>query len=598
MIQSIKTFSIILLLSVTSYGKAVYYNLSMPEPHTHLFEVNMRLDGAKGKEIIAMPVWTPGSYLIREYAKNVQDISARSEDGTAIDIKKLDKNHWEIETKRGQDIFVSYRVYAYEQSVRTSYLNSDHALVVPAGVLMYWEKNENQQHFLHIDLPETWSSITTSLEPFNQPGNVDFIAENYDELVDSPLELGNHKVIDFKVMGKPHILAIYGASNYIDSVLIRDFTRIIEAEAEIFGGLPYEHYVFIVHAENGRGGLEHAMSSVNFINRWSFNDEKRYKDFLSLISHEFFHTWNVKRLYPQGVATFDYDNENYLDELWMAEGFTSYYDEMILQRIGIRDRNEYLETLKNEINSLESRPGKRHQSAAESSFDAWIKYYRPNEHSSNSTISYYNKGLLIGLLLDLKIIDATKGKISLDDVIRRLYHDFAVKQKGYISQDVRQACEDLSGLKLSDFFDDYVHGLESLPYAEVLDLAGLKLDSTKEKSAYAGVSLSEQSGRIMITNVVEGSPAWAAGLNVEDELLAIDGFRVKSVRPDYLNEKIPGDRIVCTLSRNGVLRDIQLTLGFSPETIERLSQVVDPTERQITVFEKWLGLSWVAETED
>ena len=374
--------------------------------------------------------------------------------------------------------------------------------------------------------------------------------------------------------------------------------KVHDVEAEIFGGLPYEHYNFIFHMEEGRGGLEHANSSVNFISRWSFNNEKRYKSFLALVSHEFFHTWNVKRIYPTGVATFDYDNENYLDELWMAEGFTSYYDELILQRIGISDRAAYLDVIKDEINTLESRPGKLHQSVAEASWDAWIKYYRQNEHSKNSTVSYYNKGHLVGLLLDLKIISATDSRASLDDVMLKLYRDFGLKHKGYTSQDVRLACERVGDLKLEDFFNKYVFGVEPLPYQEVFDLAGVVMDSTTEKSAYLGTTLRKRGDKVMITNVMEGSPAWEAGLNADDELIAIDGFRAESAPPTYFGEKVPGDRVVCTVSRNGILRDIHLTVGFTPTSISCLKQVEEPTEDQKLVFQKWLGIPWEEETEE
>ena len=594
----IKTIIVSLLVVGSVGAKSIHYDLSMSEPHTHLFEIEMRLEGARGTEVVALPVWTPGSYLIREYARNVQDISARSADDTVLKIKKIDKNHWQVIGKGSQDIIVSYRVYAYEHSVRTSYLNADHALVVPASMLMYWQKNQQRKHHLHINMPEKWSEITTALEPFNQSGNVDFVAKDYDELVDSPLELGNQHVVNFDVLGKPHVMALYGASNYNDSTLVSDFTEIIEAEAEIFGGLPYNHYSFIFHAEEGRGGLEHANSSVNFIRRWSFNDEERYKSFLALVAHEFFHTWNVKRIAPEGVASFDYDQENYLDELWMAEGFTSYYDELILQRIGHVDKEDYLEVLKNEINTLEKRPGKLHQSVAEASYDAWIKYYRSNEHSSNSTISYYNKGHLLGLLLDIKIIAATKGKSSLDDVMFKLNKDFALKNKGYTTDDVRRTCEAVSNLKLNKFFQDYVFGVEPLPYEEVFALAGLDLDSTSEKSSYHGVTLKNQSGRIMITSVVEKSPAWDAGLNVYDELVAIDGFRVKSTKPDYFREKVPGDRIICTVSRNGILQDLHLIVGFKPVEITELKQIEEPSETQKLVFEKWLGEPWGGEVKE
>lgn len=596
--KSLKLTITIAIFMSSVLAKGIYYELSMPEPHTHLFEVEMRLEGARGKEVVAMPVWTPGSYLVREYARNVQDVIARSADGSILEIHKIDKNHWQVRGKGRQDIIISYKVYAFEHSVRTSYLNSDHALVVPASVLMYWEKNQQRKHHLHIDMPENWSEITTALEPFNQPGNVDFIANNYDELVDSPLELGNQHVVNFEVLGKPHVMGIYGSSNYDDSTLVSDFTKIMEAEAAIFGGLPYDHYAYIFHFEEGRGGLEHANSSVNFIRRWSFNDEKRYKSFLALVAHEFFHTWNVKRIVPKGVASFDYDQENYVDELWMAEGFTSYYDELILQRIKHVDREGYLDVLKDEINTLEKRPGKNHQSVTEASYDAWIKYYRSNEHSSNSTISYYNKGHLIGMLLDIKIIAATQGQKSLDDVMFKLNQDYALKNKGYTSDDVRRVCEAISGLKLTSFFSDYVFGVEPLPYDDVFALTGLALDTTTEKSSYHGAQLRDRGGRIMITSVVENSPAWVAGLNVHDELVAIDGFRVKSTKPDYFREKTPGDRIIWTVSRNGILKDIHLTVGFKPTEITDIKQVENPSESQKLVFEKWLGLPWDEVPED
>lgn len=590
--QLIKTLLLIQMLGSIVMAKSIHYTLSMPEPHTHLFDVEMHLERARGKEIVALPVWTPGSYLIREYAKNVQDVSAVSQDGSPLSIHKIDKNHWQVQGKGRQDILVRYRVYAFEHSVRTAFLDADHALVVPAAVFMYWQENENREHKLHVNMPEAWSTITTALKPFNVPGNVDFVAENYDVLADSPLELGNQHEIEFEVLGIPHLIGMYGASNYVDSVLVQDFTKIIEAEAGIFGGLPYDHYAFIIHAEQGYGGLEHSESSVNFIGRWSFTNEKRYKTFLGLISHEFFHVWNVKRIYPQGIAEFDYDAENYMDELWVAEGFTSYYDELILGRTGIKDRGDYLDMLTEEINSLEKRNGKLHQSVTESSWDAWIKYYRTNENSHNSTISYYNKGHLLGLLLDLIIINGSEGQASLDDVMLKLYRDFAQRQKGYTTEDVQKACESFSGTKLDQFFADYVKGLEPLPYAQVLSLAGLDMDSTSEKSAYMGTSLRERNGKLVITRVYEGSPAWSAGLNVNDELVAIDGFRSLNSPPEYLGEKVPGDRIVCTVARNGVLKDIQLTLGYKPVQLKRLQQTETPSDQQKLVFEKWLGLDW------
>lgn len=560
----------------------------------------MTLDGARGDAVIGMPVWTPGSYLIREFERHVQDVSARGDGDRPLSIEKLDKNHWKIDGSwHDKQIVVRYRVYAFEHSVRTSFVNADHALINGASVFMYWQDHLSAKHSVHINLPPQWSTISTSLEPFQVPGNATFEADDYDELVDSPIELGNQHEINFQVDGKPHVIALYGLSNYDDARLTRDFTKIIETEKALWGDLPYEHYLFIFHLGTGGGGLEHKNSSVMFAYRWSFHDQPAYHKFLSLVAHEFFHTWNIKRLRPKGLGPFNYDQETNTKNLWLVEGITSYYDEYIMLLAGFYEPEDYLRAITGQMNNLESRPGRFHQSLTEASWDAWIKYYRPDEHSKNSTISYYNKGALVGLLLNLKMLEVTNGEKSLDDLMRWLYKEHYKKSDApYALADVIQAANKLAGQDISDFFRQFVEGTEALPYTEYLNIVGLQVDTTDaDSSAYLGIEVRESGGRFIIRRVIENTPAWQAGVNVNDELIALNGFRVSQFPPRYLKECKPGDQVIATISRDEVLQEIPVKLGHTPAGIKAITRIKDPTDQQRRLYQTWLDHTWPELTE-
>ncbi len=553
--------------------------------------VELTLTGTRGQETVAMPVWTPGSYLVREFARHIQNLEVTNADGKTLPHWKTDKNHWAIPTGRNRQVIIRYQVYAFEHSVRTSYVDADHALLNGASIFLYWQGHADIPHEVEIELPATWSTISTSLEPFSKPGNTHFSAQSYDELVDSPLELGNHAVLPFMVDGKPHEIALYGNGNFDDSTLVADFSRIVAEEIRLFGSAPYSHYLFIVHASEGRGGLEHMNSSVNFVDRWAFGDSASYHSVLSLISHEFFHTWNVKRIRPAGLDRFDYDRENYTSELWIAEGITSYYDELLLLRAGLMGQEDYLDVLAGEINRLEGRPGRELQSAAESSFDAWIKYYRSDEHSSNNSISYYNKGHLLGVLLDLEIRSATVGKKSLDDVFRLLMERYGDGRHGFSNEDFRKLCEQVSGRSFKNWFTRYVTGKDPLPYAATLGLAGFGLDTTRSGKSWIGARLQEDGGRLKINRILANSPAWNAGLNVGDEIIALDGFRVHGSELALLQERKPGDLLTITLSRNGILRELVVPVAEEQARIGSLRGIAEPTSEQLRIRESWIGVS-------
>ncbi|HET7322194.1 MAG TPA: hypothetical protein VFI96_06840, partial [Longimicrobiaceae bacterium] len=354
------------------------YQLSMPEPHSHLFQVEIRLD-ADGPVELAMPSWTPGSYLMREFARHVQNFSAEC-DGAPVAWQKVSKSVWRVEAPTGRELTVRYRVYANETSVRTSHLDSTHGYVNGASVFLFVRGREQEPIELEIDAPEDWRA-TTSLPA---RGDFHFTARNYDELVDSPVEIGTHTLLEWEQEGVPHRYAIWGRGNYDADRLVADTRRIIAAESEMFGGLPYDQYTFILHLlPEGRGGLEHAASSSLQASRWTFEGEQ-YEDFLALVAHEFFHVWNAKRIRPEVLGPFDYTAENYTRNLWVVEGLTTYYTDLMIRRAGIISEERYLKRLADSIGRMQMLPGRRHQTLEESSFDTWIRFYRPDEHTPNS----------------------------------------------------------------------------------------------------------------------------------------------------------------------------------------------------------------------
>ena len=384
------------------------YTLSMPEPHTHYFKVEAELSGGRKNYIdFTMPVWAPGSYLVREFAKNVEGFTATDKAGKALRVEKIDKNTWRVYSNKADVVRASYDVYAYEMSVRTSFLDASHGYVNGTSIFMYPEGYEKLGGTLVVKPYQDWNKVSTGLK---STGKFTFTFPNYDILADSPLEIGTHDVYEFTAAGVPHELAMYGEGNYEPQRLIQDMTRVIEEAVAVMGELPVDRYVFIVHNLNrGGGGLEHLNSTTLQTSRWNYSSEAGYNGFLSLVAHEYFHLWNVKRLRPEPLGPFDYDNENYTRLLWVSEGITSYYDDLIVRRAGFTTPQRYLDVVSGSINSVENTPGNKVQAVAEASFDAWIKYYRRNENSSNAEVSYYTKGGVLGHLLNMEIMEATKG---------------------------------------------------------------------------------------------------------------------------------------------------------------------------------------------
>jgi predicted metalloprotease with PDZ domain len=565
------------------------YQVAMPEPTSHLFEVTLQVQGWQSPLLdLKMPVWTPGSYLVREYSRLVQDFQA-------IDLpsRKISKNHWQIETTQKSEITVKYRVFAHDLTVRTNHLDGSHGYFNGAALFFFIPGLEKHPLTLKILPPSPDWRVATPLPPVAGENNT-FHVTDFDTLVDSPVEVGIHELHEFEVQGKPHRFAIWGKGHNANTAkMLKDTTKIIETESALFGGLPYDNYLFLLHlSAGGYGGLEHKNSCTLNYARLGMRDRDKYNRFLQLVAHEFFHLWNIKRIRPKALETFDYEGENYTSALWFAEGTTSYYDMIIPLRSGIYDAKEFLEIIGKEINRYLMTPGRKVQPLSEASFDAWIKLYRRDNNSDNNQISYYLKGELVSLLLDLFIRTRSENRHSLDDVLQLMWQNFGKDEIGYTDAELKSAIESVAGCDLSDFYRRYIDGLEELPFTEYLEPFGLYLKSVRDPDGvpYLGIRVQNEAGKEMIKFVEMGSPAQIAGIWADDELLAIEGLRVTGEQlPERLKDYRSGDIIQVTLFHLDELRSVSVTLTAPRPIRHEIARIENPSERQKVNFSAWVN---------
>ena len=593
----------------------ISFTVSMARPHTHMLDVEVRIKrrpdvSAPAEELLVMPVWTPGSYLVREFERHVQDFVATDAAGQALQWEKVNKDSWRVVTKGSGDWRATYRVYANELSVRTNELNSDHAFWNNAALLMYLEGFLGAPSTLHILAPEPWK-VATALPVEPGPKNT-FRAQNFDILYDSPVEVSNFKTLSFDVKGVPHRIVIDGEGNYDPETLRNGVKKIVETEVELMGGeIPYHDYTFFLHLRsNTGGGLEHLNSTAlgypSFGFRSAAGDEvnsagpnaappRSYRGFFSLVAHEFFHLWNVKRIRPDALGPFDYTKENYTKLLWVAEGITDYYARLVLRRAGVVSDKEFLTENARAFQQLQNTPGRLVMSAEEASFDAWIKYYRQDENSINSQVSYYDKGAILGLLLDLEIRKQSKGAKSLDDVMRYLYTEFYKKDRNYTPKDFQTISEMMAGSSLEEFFAKYVRGREDLDYNSALAAAGLRLDTTGAtpkpvEKAYLGADVVQEGDRLMVRRVYAGSPAYEQGLNSGDQIVAFNNMRAtKDFFDARIAEKRPGDLVNISIFRFDDLSMLAIKLGGRIPPAYSIVPVANPSEEQKRIYQSWVG---------
>jgi predicted metalloprotease with PDZ domain len=583
------------------------YTLAFPQPHTHLYEVSLTIGNVTTPQLdLSLPIWTPGSYLAREYARHVQDFNAGDGSEPPLSWRKIDKATWRIETgangAQPKTIRARYRVYANELATQTSHLDATHAYFNGASLLMYVPGATDRPHRIKFITPEGWR-VTTPLALQPDPDGY-YTAADYDRLVDSPTEIGTHKLLEFTVRGKPHRAAIWGQYEFDDDRLKNDLTKIVEEGAKIFGGLPYDHYTFIIHVQPGiGGGTEHLNSNISMTQPGAFKSDRGYKGFLGLESHEYFHHWNVKRIRPVALGPFDYQRENYTHGLWVSEGVTSYYGDLLLRRAGLTSVNEYLEGLANTIANYEQTPGRFEQSAESASFDAWIKQYRPDENSINTAMSYYTKGELLGLIFDIEIRALSKNTKSLDDVMRLLLENHGLPKPGFTDAELKSAFEKVAGVDLTGFWGRFVAGNDEIDFTAYLNKAGLQLTkgyrpgtpyaaSKTDKPGSLGIRARPGGDRAVVANVIAGSPAYEGGVNAGDELIAVDGKKIDAAG-GVLNELHAGQRVTLTVFRRERLTTFDLTATAKPFDYYTITELKDAGDAP-----KAMGAAWLSKEKE
>ena len=524
---------------------AIAYEVRVADLHAHLFQVRLTVQRPAALQQLSLPVWIPGSYLVREFSKNLQQLQARQGSKT-LALKQLDKCSWQVQCTEGKPLVLNYLVYAFDSSVRTAWLDSTRGFFNGTSVFLRVLGQEDVAHALTLladkKLPDWHAAIGLAPEKINSRGFGSYLAADYDELVDSPVELGAFWSGSFVACGVPHRFVVAGAPPGFDGKrLLADTQKICEAEIRFWHGAkagsksankaPHRNYLFMLNAvDDGYGGLEHRNSTALICKRKDLprlqpqanaTDKKAsegYTTLLGLISHEYFHTWNVKRLRPAEFTRFDYANENHTELLWFFEGFTSYYDDLLLQRSALIDQATYLTLLGKTINQVLQTPGREIQSVAQASFDAWVKYYRQDENTANATISYYTKGSLVALCLDLTL--RQEGKSSLDAVMRGLWQRC---HGGPMTEaDLLAVLEGLAGRSFSKEIARWVHGKAELPVQALLERQGVAVQQEPSDLAQRlGLRVSEGTS-IQVKSVLRGSAAEQAGFAAGDEWLALE----------------------------------------------------------------------------
>ena len=514
----------------------ITYKVELHDLNAHLFQVTLTIPEPAITQHVSLPVWIPGSYLVREFAKNLQKLTA-SQGKKQLDAIQADKCSWQIDCDSTQPLEITYQVFAHDHSVRTAWLDDTRGFFNGTSMCLRVEGQEDTTHTFEIKPVSTkrdWQ-VATGATPLkvNKQGFGSYTFANYDELVDCPFELGAFWSGDFTVRNVRHRFVVAGATATFDGAkLLADAQKICEAEmvfwhrksASSKKPLPFKSYVFMLNAvDDGYGGLEHRNSTALICNRKDLprlNEVKQpagYNTLLGLISHEYFHTWNVKRLRPKEFAEFDYNQENYTELLWFFEGFTSYYDDLLLRRAGLIDDTQYLDLLCKTANQVMQTPGRKIQAVAEASFDAWVKYYRPEPNTANATVSYYTKGALVALCFDLTL--RAEGKTTLDDVMRGLW---ARCKAGPMSErDFATVLEELGGRSFTKEIKAWVHGTSELPVRDLLAKHGVVIsDEPAQLQQRLGLRVAEVNG-INIKAVLSGGAAEKAGFAAGDEWLGI-----------------------------------------------------------------------------
>ena len=577
------------------------YRVSVPRPESHVVEVELRLRRAGAEPVrLEMAAWCPGSYLIRDYARYVRDLEAETSGGRALELRQVSKREWVLDDAGddAREVSIRYRVYGHELTVRTNHIDATHAFLHGPAIYLFPTDARERACEVVIEPPDGrgWT-VMTGLEPDRDR----FRAGGIDQLLDSPIHLGPVELLEFRAGDAPIALAVWGyqpGGVFGLDQLVRDMTAVIDTHAARLGPLPCERYTFILMLSPGAyGGLEHATSSVNLNTPHAFAAARSYYELVELLSHEFFHLWNGKRLRPQVFDHFDYGRENYTRCLWVVEGITSYYDRLAARRAGVVPVAHYLAKLAEEWARLLAVPGRRRQSLEDSSLNAWVKLYKPDESNLNTTVSYYLKGGLVMCALDLELRSRTGGEVDLDRVLVHMWREHGARGPGY-PEDVRPLFEHATGLDLGEFFARFIRGREDPDLPGALAAVGLELvtgwegfkpEEGARPPVWLGVTLA--GGGRMVSGVLDGGPGERAGLNPGDELVAVNRYQVNGEADlrQRLVGRSPGDRVELALFRRGRLERCEVEVAQAPPTRYEVVAAPGASAGARQLFSDWLA---------
>lgn len=578
-------------MSATLAQSSIEYSVTFPDANKHYARITMSVNASKGEKVIVkMPVWTPGSYKVREFSQHV-DRTSYTSNGTELKPERVDKNTWLCVSNAKGRLSFTYNLYAFDFGVRTSYVDQYKAFLHGPSAFMYFEGMENDDIQIRFSPLESWKNVEMPLPAIEGKPHT-FVCKGYDLLADSPVALGTFDIGTYETAGVPHKVVMIGTGNYDLKQVTADIKKVTDEEVKMFNGKhPCERYIhFIQNVDEGGGGLEHLNCHTSQVNRWAYSNKDKYRSFLGLVAHEYFHLWNVKRIRPIELGPFDYNTENYTEMLWIAEGITSYCDDLFMRRCGIHTEESYISALTGNINRLENQPGKDVMTLAESSKLAWVKAYLSNENSNNVTISYYNKGMLVAWMLDVEILSSTNGAKRIDNVMQTLLETYHEKKgRGFTYDEFVGVCSDVCGKDLSDFFNTYIYTLAPIPYNVYMEKLGLSMTDTKSDKISMGLSTTTSGGKTTISYIHPNGPAAKGGLSVNDELIAFDEWRIHNGATDDINRLEPGTEIEVLYSRDGRIYKANVTPETDPSFHYSVVKSEEASETQDSLYKTWIN---------
>lgn len=587
-------FPILLIACSTANGQksAIAFAVSMDNPASHTFHVRMECRNFRQTSPdFKMPVWTPGYYQRLDFAKNVENFRAADGKGNELSWEKTNENTWRVRNNGGVSFTLEYDVKATRAFVATPYLDEERGYILPAGVFLFPSGMIGHPLTVEVRPYDAWNDVATGLEPVAGKKHT-FAAPDFDILYDSPFLAGNLESLpSFTVKGIPHYFTGYRLGDFDKAQFMGDLKKIVETATDLIGDIPYKHYTFIAIGP-GMGGIEHLNSTTVSFNGSNLQTEKGKLKTFFFLAHEYFHHFNVKRIRPVELGPFDYNNGNRTNMLWVSEGLTVYYEYLTVQRAGLCTQDDVLNALRSNILAYEGKPGRLYQSLAQASYETWSDgpFGRTGDEG-NKTISYYDKGPAVGMMLDFAIRHATGNRKSLDDVMRSLYKKYYQKKKrGFTEAEFKQECERIAGSNLSEIFE-YVATTKEPDYPKYLGFAGLDIDTAQRAlpGGWLGIQTKTKGDTVFVASVDGESPAWQAGLRAKDALVEINGQKAgnQQIEP-VMTSGQPGDEVELLVWKNGGQKKVAFRLGRKTEASFRISRKSNPDTLQRKILDSWL----------